>query len=262
MAAQKCFRCGVIVHLDGTSTCECVLMAAEEVDAAFEAFRPRLKTSSSHTEVGVTEPDTAGSDRSRAGRRRGVIVVTATAVIGTLALTIGTVSSGQDGGGNAEIPELGPTGPAVTAPESEEGPTPSPSAPQTGPSSKSATNSASHGEGDMKGRSRGSSKPPRSETSSATAGNVAGGTAAGGGSPDGGPTSDTSGGGDGTSGPGGEDNGGPSHGGGEDDHSGGLLSGGLLGGSDHDGNNRAKHKKHKRNESVRKHKESRERRQL
>jgi hypothetical protein len=123
MAAQKCPMCGVRMQEDSTSPCTCVLTAVEEVDAIFEAARPRQETASSRRMrnrapgrvperalAGRTDAAPGGAaqaadaaegrerGRVRLGGRRGKVVVglVAAAALGAGALTVATMGSGPE----------------------------------------------------------------------------------------------------------------------------------------------------------------------
>lgn len=215
--------CGERVLVEGTSPCSCVLTAVEEVDAIFDAVRPRQAAGvSRRTEERTPQPadggtggaeesgeggDTEGSGegretgRPRMGRRgKGVVVgLVAAVTLGAGALTVEKVSTGPDvqndvqNSGRASVPS--PSDRGAAPPEPADGPeTPSASGEPPGRSGSSdfPDSAMSHqggevGEGGAEHHGPQSPAPPHDEAPSPSSpGDAAGGTSPGGGSSNGG----------------------------------------------------------------------------
>ena len=236
MAALRCSRCGALIQLDGTTSCSCVLPAVDDLNATYDAFRPRRKPASSRqVEVGAPErtpEETEETGRPRMGRRGKVVVLGAIAAVtlGTAAFTLNAMSSGQEDG---DRPPLSAWAPDKVPPEWTEGlDVPSPGGPHDGGPSESAEGGTSHeggAESEDSGNHDGSPAPKPSDEGSSPPSS---------GDADGGPTGDPGGHTGDSSDAGGTQGSGGSDGGGGDDQLGkalGDLFGGLFGGDDHKG---------------------------
>jgi hypothetical protein len=168
---QQCSTCGAVTGPDGTSTCDCVLTAAQEVDAVFEAAG---KQSASSTAVlptggegtqGAAAPGLGDPERRGARRRKGVIVAAAAVALSLagaaffVGLTVGDVS-----GGEAALNPSG-VGPSSSAVETDEPGQPSasdsPSGAETSaPGRDGAKPSKGSGKGKGDGKGGKDPKPP------------------------------------------------------------------------------------------------------
>jgi hypothetical protein len=122
MGEQQCPKCGASTGQDGTATCECVLTAAREVDAVFDAFQPLPASSppsfpaDGKRPEGAAEQDLADAERHRAGRRRVVIVAAGLVALGLgTAVYLAGISAGdvKSSGEAALHPSAGPSASAV-----------------------------------------------------------------------------------------------------------------------------------------------------
>lgn len=235
MAALRCSRCGALIQLDGTTSCSCVLPAVDDLNATYDAFRPHRKAASfRQAEVGAPEPtpaETGETGRPRMGGHRMVVVgVVAAVTLGTAALALYAMSSGQEDGYR---PPLSAWALDEIPPDWLEGlDGPSPGGPHDGGPSESAEGGTSHEgghESEGSGKHDGSPAPepePDDEGSSPPS--------SGDGDADGGPTGDPGGNADGSTDAGGTQGSGGSDDGGGLDKPGGGQFGGRLGDGDHD----------------------------
>jgi hypothetical protein len=253
VATQECSVCGADTGEDGTTPCPCVLTAADEVDAIFDALRPpQLPTpetpqqapkhpTTPNTTTAAAESGAAGEQGGpevwarlpRPGKRAALGMVAAV-TIGTVAFTV-AASSHQDStqAGN-RIPATKPTGPDHLTPDSMDDPIkPPPAEPHTpGSAQPTMPNDPSQmgpdgGEDDTPSAPSPSSPSPDEPSPSDPGDTTGGGTNTGGGS--GGGTGGSTGGSSGGN-TGGGDTGGSGGNNGGGGLLGGLLTEGLLGG--------------------------------
>ena len=116
MRAQTCPTCGALIQIDGTSPCPCVLIAAAEVDRAFETFRYEWKSASAERPKKTTVSLRAAPDSFGTGRgKRLLMAIAAAATAGTVAFGLQAMTPGP-----REQEASGPSGPSLWIPPAPE----------------------------------------------------------------------------------------------------------------------------------------------